>query len=192
MELKSARYLASDYLARTVLPGDTVVDATAGNGHDTLFLAGLVGETGHVFAFDIQESAIQSTAECVRAAGLEKRVTLIHDGHERMAEYVSGPVRAVCFNLGWLPGGDKGITTHWETTFQAVTQALSLLMPLGICTICVYPGHAEGEKERQQLLLFLAALRPQEFNVLHQVFLNAGPDAPECYVIQRMRTAHKK
>ncbi len=188
MELKSARYLASDYLARTVKAGDTVIDATAGNGHDTLFLAGLVGETGHVFAFDVQESAIRATGECVRVGGLENRVTLIHAGHERMTEYVTGPVRAVCFNLGWLPGGNKDITTHWETTFQAVTQALSLLMPLGICTVCVYPGHAEGEKERQRLKPFLAALRPQEYNVLHQVFLNAGPDAPECYVIQRMRT----
>ena len=188
MELKSARYLASDYLARTVQAGDTVIDATAGNGHDTLFLAGLVGETGHVYAFDVQESAIRATGECVRAGGLENRVTLIHAGHERMTEYVTGPVRAVCFNLGWLPGGNKDITTHWETTLQAVTQALSLLMPLGICTVCVYPGHAEGEKERQGLKPFLAALRPQEYNVLHQVFLNAGPDAPECYVIQRMRT----
>ena len=92
---------------------------------------------------------------------------------------------AVAFNLGWLPGGNKAVTTHWETTKIAVESALSLLRPLGVAVICAYPGHAEGDREREALVSLLANLPPQQYNVLRQKFLTAGPGAPECFVIQR-------
>ena len=89
------------------------------------------------------------------------------------------------FNLGWLPGGDKSITTLWNTTQKAIQKALDALLPMGVCTVCVYPGHAEGEYEKNELALMLAQLGPQEFNVLRHTFINAGPGAPECYIIQK-------
>ena len=184
-ELRSARYLAAELHQRLVCPGDTVVDATVGNGHDTLALAELVGPSGRVIGFDLQPEAIRRTEDRLREAGLLPRCTLHAVDHEHLAEYVPGPIRLAVFNLGWLPGGDKRITTRWETTRQAVEAALRLLMPLGACTICAYPGHAAGEEERFQLMGFLSALRPQDFNVLHQRFLNAGEGAPECFVIQK-------
>ena len=190
-ELRSARFLAAAPLSEVIEPGDTVVDATAGNGHDTCFLAERVGPAGHVWAFDVQASALQSTEARLREKGLLDRVTLVHASHARLREFVSGPVRTVSFNLGWLPGGDKQITTHWDSTEAAVTQALSLLAPLGLCTVCAYPGHPAGDEERRQLQLLLAALRPQEFNVLHERFLNAGPGAPECFTVQRLRPAER-
>lgn len=184
-ELRSARYLASDVLRAIIQPGDTVVDATLGNGHDALMLAGLVGEKGHVIGFDVQSDAVERAAARLVDAGVADRCTLYHLGHEHMAEKVQGPVRAIMFNLGWLPGGDKSVTTHWETTRTAVSAALSLLDHHGVLTICAYPGHAAGDEERAALGEFLSALRPQEYNVLHQHFLNAGPGSPECFVIQR-------
>ena len=183
--LRSARYIAADALKQVVRPGDRVIDATLGNGHDTRFLAELVGEAGHVTGFDIQPEAVARTEAALREAGLLPRCELHAIGHERIAELVTAPVRAVVFNLGWLPGGNKSITTHWETTRQAITGALVLLLPGGICTICAYPGHAAGDEERAALMDFLAALRPQAFNVLHHRFLNAGPGAPECFIIQK-------
>ena len=95
------------------------------------------------------------------------------------------PVRCIVFNLGWLPGGDKTVTTHWATTRAAIEAALTLLQPMGVLTVCVYPGHAAGDEERRELPALLAALRPQEYNVLHQRFLNAGEAAPECLIVQR-------
>lgn len=184
-ELRSARYLAADVLRAIICEGDTVVDATLGNGHDTLMLAGLVGETGRVIGFDVQPDAVASAAARLEDNGLRQRCVLHCTGHQHMAELVEGPVRAVAFNLGWLPGGDKSITTHWDTTHAAVQAALSLLVKGGVCTICAYPGHAAGDEERAALMDYLASLRPQEFNVLHQRFLNAGPGAPECFVIQK-------
>ena len=183
-ELKSARYLAREVILRAVEPGDTVVDATMGNGHDTQMLCETVGPEGRVWAFDVQAQAVEETRNRLRAQGLDGRAELILSGHEHMAEYVKGPVKAVMFNLGWLPGGDHAVTTRWETTRTAVESALDLLAPMGVLVICAYPGHAEGEKERDSLAQLLAFLPPQQYNVLWHKFLNAGPGAPECFVIQ--------
>lgn len=183
--LRSARYIATDCLQQVVRPGDHVIDATMGNGHDTLMLARLVGEEGHVTGFDVQEAAVASSRRLLEENGMLGRCTLHVLGHEHMAEVVAGPVRAVMFNLGWLPGGDKSVTTLWETTRQAVAAALSLIEKGGVVTICAYPGHAAGDEERHELMAFLSALRPQEFNVLHHRFLNAGAGAPECFVVQK-------
>ena len=185
LELRSARYLAADALRQAVRPGDTVIDATMGNGHDTCLLAELVGEQGQVYAFDVQPQALSRTDEALRAAGLRERCRLILDGHEHAASHVTAPVRAAVFNLGWLPGSDKTVTTRWETTRTAIAACLSLLCPGGICSVCVYPGHAAGDEERRCLTEWLAALPPQEYNVLHQRFLNAGPGAPEHLLIQK-------
>lgn len=184
-ELRSARYLAADCLRQVVRAGDHVIDATMGNGHDTLMLAQLVGETGHVTGFDVQEAAVESSRRLLTEQGMIDRCTLHVLGHEHMAERVEGSVRAVVFNLGWLPGGDKSVTTHWETTEKAVSAALSLIEKGGVVTICAYPGHAAGDEERHALMEYLSALRPQAYNVLHHRFLNAGPGAPECFIIQR-------
>ena len=184
-ELKSARFIAADCLRRFLVPGDIAVDATMGNGHDTEMLCRLVGEGGHVYAFDIQEDAVENTRARLSQAGLLARATLFCCGHQFMAEKVNKAVNAVMFNLGWLPGGNKAITTQWDTTREAVQQALSLLAPEGICAICVYPGHPAGDYERLQLNQMLSSLRPQEFNVLHHRFINAGKGAPECYIIQK-------
>ena len=186
-ELRSARYLAAEALRGVLRPGDAAVDATVGNGHDTCMLAELVGPEGHVTGFDIQPEAIARTEALLRERGLWARCELHGDGHQHMAEHVTGPVRAVCFNLGWLPGGDKRVTTRWETTRAALEQALGLLEPMGVCTVCAYPGHEAGREELEQLVAFFTALRPQEYNVLRQTFLNAGPGAPECFVVQRQR-----
>ena len=182
--LRSARFLAADVLKSAVREGDTVIDATMGNGHDTLFLCGLVGDQGRVIAFDVQKQAVENTKKRLEEAGMLSRASLYCLGHEHMAQ-IAQSARAVVFNLGWLPGGDKRVTTRWETTKAALQSALRLLLPQGVLVLCAYPGHAEGERERQNLMDFFSALRPQEFNVLHQKFLNAGPGAPECFVIQK-------
>lgn len=95
-----------------------------GNGHDTLKLCRMVGESGHVDAFDVQQEAARNTLALLKENGMEDRASLYLCGHQNMSEHVSAPVRAVVFNLGWLPGGDKSVTTHWQTTRQALIAAL--------------------------------------------------------------------
>lgn len=184
-ELKSARYLAAEVLRQALKPGATAVDATMGNGHDTELLCSLVGESGRVYAFDVQEEAVRATERRLAEAGLGSRAALFCRSHARMAETVPVPADAVVFNLGWLPGGDHGITTRTETTLSAVEQALALLKPGGVLVLCAYPGHPEGTRELEALTEMFSALPPREFNVLRQTFINAGPDAPVCFVVQK-------
>ena len=177
--------LAMSVTLTYIKPGDTVVDATCGTGQDTVVLARAVGSGGSVYAFDIQAQAVENTQKRLTDAGMINRAKLFCLGHEHMAEQVMEPAAAIVFNLGWLPGGDHSVTTHWETTRQAVDSALQLLKPHGLLVICAYPGHAEGDREREALTDMLANLPPQEYNVLWHKFLNAGPGAPECFAAQR-------
>ena len=125
MKLRNARYLSHDFIDSLLQEGDIAVDATAGNGHDTLYLAQKVGERGHVYAFDVQQAALDSTKERLAENGIpDERVTLILSGHERMADYVKEPVRCVLFNLGWLPSGDHSVTTRVPTTLAAVSSCV--------------------------------------------------------------------
>ncbi len=185
-ELKSARFLAREVLEKALAPGDAAIDATMGNGHDTLFLCESVGPEGRVYAFDLQPAAVQRTEERLREAGVWGRAKLFCLGHEHMREQVPEPVRAVVFNLGWLPGGDHSVTTRWETTHEALLAALDLLLPGGVLVVCAYPGHPEGDRERLELTAFLSGLSNRVYNVLHQRFLNASPGAPECFTVQKL------
>lgn len=183
--LRNARCLAADYMLRTIREGDTVVDATMGNGKDTLFLCDLVGGSGHVYAFDVQAEAVERTRERVREAGFEPRTTLLLAGHETMADHVKAPVQAVMFNLGWLPGAEHIVTTRTETTLKAVSAALELIAPGGIVTVCVYPGHEEGTRELKALKEYVSGLSVRTFNVLYHSFVNASSQTPQLFLIQR-------
>ncbi|MDO5298844.1 MAG: class I SAM-dependent methyltransferase [Clostridia bacterium] len=183
--LRNARHLAADYMRRVILPGDTVVDATMGNGKDTLFLAELVGESGHVYAFDVQAEAVERTGVRLTQAGMRGRTTLLLAGHETMAQHVGTPPRAVMFNLGWLPGAQHGVTTKTDTTLAAVDAAVRMVVPGGVVTVCIYPGHEEGNRELGALLAWAQALPVREFNVLHHRFLNAAAHTPQLLLIQK-------
>ena len=191
-ELKSARYLAAEILRAVLSPGDRAIDATMGNGHDTALLCSLVGPEGRVYAFDVQPTALEATRRRLAEEGLAGQAELFLLGHEHMREAVGEPVKAIVFNLGWLPGGDHRITTRTETTLPAIQQALALLMPMGVLVICVYPGHPEGEREQEMVTRLLSSLSPREYNVLMQQFLNAGAGAPLCFAVQKQRGAEPR
>ena len=143
--------LAHEYLSGAIRRGDLVIDATAGNGPDTCFLAQRVGAEGRVFAFDVQRAALHTTSTRLAAKQLTKRVTLVRAGHETLAKHLPagarGTVAAVTFNLGYLPGSDKRLTTQPATTLKALDQTLSLLRLGGIVTLLVYVGHRDGAAE---------------------------------------------
>ena len=144
-DFRSARFWAADLIEQAMYPGARAIDATMGNGHDTCWLCRLAGSNGYVYAFDIQPDALIRTLARLKTEGLDNRACLICKGHEHMAEFVQEPVDAIVFNLGWLPGTEHAITTKVDTTMLAVKAALRLLKPGGLMTICVYPGHEEGE-----------------------------------------------
>lgn len=146
-------------VSEVLTPGSIAVDATTGNGYDTLFLARTVGPTGHVFGFDIQRNALTNTEQRLIAAGLMQQTTLFHEGHEMMKEFLPshyrGRVMAIMFNLGYLPGSDKRVTTTAENTIQALAAGLDLLAEGGIISILSYRHHEGGEEEFYRLGVWL-------------------------------------
>jgi tRNA1(Val) A37 N6-methylase TrmN6 len=140
--------LAWTILRDAIRAGDTVFDATTGNGHDTVFLAECVGATGRVLAFDIQESAIRSARLKVDQAGFAPRVEFHQCSHARMAEHAAaGSVSAVMFNLGYLPGEDHETTTVASETLAGLHAAAGLLQSGGVLSVICYPGHQAGADE---------------------------------------------
>lgn len=183
--LRKITDLAQHYLERVINPGDRVIDATAGNGYDTEFLARQVGPQGHVDAFDIQKEALERTAERLRKSNLIDRVTLYEAGHEEISRFIEEPVIAVTYNLGYLPGGDHNLVTRTETTLVSLSQALELLIPGGLIAIIIYPGHAEGNLEKQNLISFCTQLQAVEFTVVHLNLLNLSSSPPELLIVQK-------
>ncbi len=183
--------LAWEFLRPVLKSGDTAVDATAGTGQDTLFLRQSVGESGRVFAFDIQAVALQQTKSLLDNSKSVDNVTLICDSHEfiriRLADAGVGEqaVKAIMFNLGYFPGGDPAIITEVETTIKALNSALRLLSTGGMMTICLYPGHPGGSEEAQAVIAWCEMLETP-FVAHHFQTLNRK-SPPKLVIIQRTR-----
>lgn len=177
--------LVHHFLKERLKPGDRGVDATCGNGLDTLYMAELVGSDGRIWAFDLQEAAIQSTRGRLEENGFCSRVTLVHGGHEFMAELVDEQVMAVVFNLGYLPTGDREIKTSAATTVAALDAAKSLLLPCGLILVAVYTGHDGGGEEWGAVRGWCESLNPHQFNVWQSRQLNRSDRAPFLVVVER-------
>jgi predicted methyltransferase len=176
MNIEKILPFAKNLLNKAVKPGDTVVDATVGNGYDTVFLAELVGESGQVFGFDIQEEAIVASKERLTKQCLSERVTISHSGHEHLSLLIPniyhGKVSGAIFNLGYLPGSDKTIVTQPETTIAAIQQLLEIMAPEGIIVLVIYHGHKGGADERDALLTYCQIIDQKTAHVLQYQFIN--------------------
>ncbi len=186
-DFRSARFWAAELIEPALYDGARAVDATMGNGQDTLWLCQKVGEAGRVYAFDVQPEAVARTRQRLEDAGVAQRAELNCLGHERMAEVVPGPVDVIMFNLGWLPGAAHAVTTRTETTLLAVNAALGLLKPDGLLTVCVYPGHPEGTRELEALTHWAETLDPRCFDALLRRYMNQPNDPPQLIAVKRNR-----
>ncbi|NLN65163.1 MAG: methyltransferase domain-containing protein [Clostridiaceae bacterium] len=187
MILQQALKQSHEYARRIVQPGDTVVDATMGNGHDTAFLASLTGREGKVYAFDIQKEAIENTKKRLLNEGLSETCILIQDGHEKLGQYVHEPVKLVLFNLGYRPGGDHTLCTLGETTLQAVQAAFAKLTVCGMIILVIYHGGDSGFEERDYLLERLPQFDPQFAAVMVTQFVNLPNHPPILVCIEKLK-----
>ncbi|OZU88523.1 rRNA methyltransferase [Virgibacillus indicus] len=180
--LDYAHYL----LKESVELGETVIDATCGNGNDTLFLSDLVGGEGHVLAFDIQEQAISATKQ--KAADLGKtNITLIRDSHANAADYIMREIGGAIFNLGYLPKSDKAIITKAESTITALEAILSYLKKDGLIVIVVYHGHEGGKTEKEAVLNYVTQLEQKEYHVMRYEFINQKNNPPFLLAVQNRK-----
>lgn len=174
--LEQAHAILSSLLSKN----DVVVDATMGNGYDTLFLSGIAKE---VYAFDIQLKAIEKTKEKV---GNLSHVHLIHDSHENITQYVTH-FKAVIFNLGYLPQGDKEITTKTDTTLHTLNLILPILNKDGFIQLIVYPGHDEGKSEDQAIQAWIKTLNPHHYHITESRFIHEEKHPPYMLMIYKTK-----
>ena len=176
-------------IRQVVRLGDVAIDATAGNGHDTKFLAELVGATGHVYAIDIQPEALRRTVALLNDAALS-HVHLAQRDHAELKEFIPeqnhGHVAAVMFNLGYLPGGNRSLATRTDSTLAAIRSALEMLRPDGVLTVIVYPGHSGGDDEATAVERLMLELSPTDYELTTHRAASDSPLAPRLFVATKL------
>ena len=179
--MKRPLEMAHEFLAQVITKDDTVVDATMGNGHDTLFLAKLAK---HVYAFDIQKKALEKTQERLESADLTN-VQLILQGHETVDQFVT-ELKAAIFNLGYLPSADKSIITQPQTTIEALEKLCNRLVKGGRIAIMIYYGHEGGDLEKDAVLNYVSQLPQQEYTATIYRTLNQVNNPPFLVMIEKL------
>lgn len=167
------------FIREHVKQGDVCIDATAGNGNDTLLLCELVGEQGKVLAFDIQEQAITNTRKRLEESGVLKQVEVLLESHTNMSRYAEpDSVSCIVFNFGYLPGGDHALATKKDSSIEAIREGLSLLKKGGMMSLCIYSGGDSGFEERDAILEELKMLDPKRYLVILSEYYNRPNNPP--------------
>lgn len=170
---KISHYIIDKFLENK----NIAIDATLGNGYDTDFLS---KKFTKVYSFEIQEEACKNYSE--RKAD---NVEVINDSHHLLKKYVNEPVACIMYNLGFLPGGNKEITTMSETSLNSIIEGLELLNHGGLMTICLYRGHVQGKEEESVIIPYLKELPKSKFGVMYHEFLNRSKEAPILIVVEK-------
>lgn len=171
--------LVHHFLEEQIQEGDLCLDATAGNGHDTVFLCEQVGESGRVLAFDIQETAVEHTKRRLQERKLASRAKVYLESHCNMPRYVKeGTVSCITFNLGYLPGGDHALATKADTTIEALEYSLRLLKKNGVISLVIYSGGDTGFEEKEAVLAWLRQLDEKQYLVLLGSYYNRPNHPP--------------
>ncbi len=183
--------LAHSYWRKLIQKGDTTIDATCGNGQDTLILAELCleKEAGKVYAIDILPKAIERTRDYLQKtldAVLLQHVSFVLGSHSQFpANIPSESVKLIVYNLGYLPGGgDKNLTTMVENTLESLKNAIKLIQSGGAISITLYPGHPEGQRETEQILSFVKELDALQWSCCHHQWMNRQK-SPHLLLLQR-------
>lgn len=179
MKQSQITYWCHEIVRSQAPKGGFYIDATMGKGNDTRMLCELAGEEGQVLAFDIQEKALQATEELLRNSGFSKRARLILDGHEHMDQYAeAGTADVICFNFGYLPGGDHRIATAADTSLTAISKGLKILKSGGMMSLCIYSGGDTGFEEKERILNYLKELPAREYTVIANEYYNRRNNPP--------------
>lgn len=189
MQLPTLLSMAQKIVGGAVVAGSTVVDCTVGNGKDTLFLARLVGPKGTVFGFDVQKVALERTRARLVEVGLAERVRLTLAGHEELEVHIPdglvGRISACMFNLGYLPGAKRRVTTHAQSTVRALSSCVNLLADGGVVTIVTYSGHPGGREEHEVVRAWCTDLPVEQYSVIEYGYAN-NAGTPRLFAVEKV------
>lgn len=146
------------------------------------------GSNSGLIVIDIQPQAIALTQELLEKSLDTEQLERTHFYCQSHAAFpplaFEKPIRLIVYNLGYLPKGNKNLTTLTSSTLQSLEQAKNCVAPGGVISITCYPGHAEGALEEQALLKELALFCPREWNICFHRFLNRNA-SPSVLLIQK-------
>lgn len=182
--------LAHDTLRDHLHLGDRVIDATAGNGYDSAYMAAQVGPVGHVIAIDIQEAAISATRARLETEDSLAQTELLVADHSKalqsLCSQYAQTISAITFNLGYLPGSDKSIQTEPESTLFALRAASELLKPNGLLLVTAYRGHDGGQAEATVVADWMQELKQRGWPVeSHEPIVTSGRIPPILWVARK-------
>lgn len=189
---KSHIDLAHHYWSLLLEVGDSVIDATCGNGHDTLFLARhcLAKDRGQLISLDIQTKALNQAKELLFSEVSEEILSHIHFLNQCHSVFpislLESPVKLIVYNLGYLPKGEKSLTTMVDTTLLSIQSAMQLIAPGGAISITCYPGHEEGKKEQEEIIKLMQNLNLKDWNCCLHQWINRI-SAPSLMLIQKSK-----
>ncbi|MGY3724017.1 Putative rRNA methylase [Granulicatella balaenopterae] len=185
--MQNSKNYSHTLLREIISIGDTVIDATCGNGNDTLFMAQLIGKSGQVLAFDIQQQAINNTLTLIQQNNCDKQVSCIKDSHSNLPKYIDSDtkIKAAIFNLGYLPKSDKSIITLPKSTIAAINSIQDYLIPGGRIVIVAYYGHQNGQEELDAISTYLSQQDQQDWSVLQYQFINQKNCPPICFCLEK-------
>lgn len=175
------------FIKEHVQPGDVCIDATMGNGHDTVLLSNLAGERGRVLAFDVQQMALDNTGQRLEKEQCPSNWKLYLESHENMEKYAQPEsVSCITFNLGYLPGGDHRKATRADSSIRAIEKGLSLLKKKGLMTLCIYSGGDTGFEEKDAVLEYMQNLDSKKYLVIKSEYYNRPSNPPIPVLVIKM------
>lgn len=189
MIARKTTFWVQELLKPYVEKASVLVDGTAGNGWDTLYLAKHSSKDAQIFSFDIQPNALENTKKLVEKElweGLEN-VVCICSNHRNFQEYIKEPIDVAMMNLGYLPNGDKSLTTQADDSLETITQLMARLRLRGVISVTCYPGHPEGKKEYEVISDFLADISSKEFQIMRIEKWNHIVESPIAFLIERIK-----
>lgn len=156
------------------------IDATCGNGEDSLFIANLIKDTDSLICYDIQEQAINTTK--AKLANYHN-VTYHLLSHEH---FIERSANLIIYNLGYLPNFDKTIKTNAKTTLESLQDSLLVVNQNDnfLIIIVVYPGHKEGKIESDVVDEFCFNLPSNQYLVSKYLNYNR-PTSPYILTISK-------
>ncbi|MBU5669169.1 class I SAM-dependent methyltransferase [Peptoniphilus sp. MSJ-1] len=182
MIVKDKYFQIVDEVLKNDFSGKIAIDATIGNGHDTLKLLEVVGENGFVYGFDIQEMAINNTEKIISKKYNNYKLFL--ESHENIDLIESCDL--IIYNLGYLPGSDKNKMTLAKSTLISLGKALKILNDKGIIIVVSYLGHENSKEEREAVDEFMKNINQKEFKVEKREFYNQKHNPPITYLIEKI------
>lgn len=156
-------------------------DMTVGAGNDSLYILENT-KVERLYGFDIQKEAEEKAKKLI---GEDLRFIFNLASHDQIENYVKENLDLAIYNLGYLPGGNKEITTQYQSTIKSLEKTLSLLNKEGIVILTIYPGHPAGKVESEELEKFLAKIDPKKYAIMKLSYQNRPKNPPYIIVIQK-------